>query len=317
MKKREFLNIAVIRDDRLGDTILTLPIMRKLKDDYPKSRLTMVISAISKDLIQMIDFIDEFMVSDNTIETINKINSKNFDLILNFSPFKGKSYKFFLRAKWKVNIFYSSRYKKKLNKYKLFFFNSFFDKNYVNQRNNLKNLTHQTLFMNKVLEFEGISLSGQPKEIFLNLNNKLKFDYFIHLSNRWINSEYFGNDLISLIEAISNKSDKISFSTDLILSNEMKKVIDMIISNFNYTLNLKPKFENWINLIDQSKFIITPECGCSHICGLLNKKAVIIYDRNNKANFIKKEYHPYLSKKVIQIDSEIGEKLNRKILSYI
>ena len=76
MKKKYFSNIAVIRDDRLGDTILTLPIARKLKDDFPKSKLTMIISSISKNLIQMIDFVDDFIIADNTIKTINKINSR-------------------------------------------------------------------------------------------------------------------------------------------------------------------------------------------------------------------------------------------------
>ena len=128
MKKKDFSNIAVIRDDRLGDAILTLPIMKKLKDEFPKSKLTMIISSISKNLIQMIDFIDEFIISDNSLRTTNKINSKNFDLILNFAPLKGKPYKFFLKAKRKVNIIYSSRYKKKQDsyRYKLFFFNFFF-----------------------------------------------------------------------------------------------------------------------------------------------------------------------------------------------
>ena len=319
MKKKYFSNIAVIRDDRLGDTILTLPIVKKLKDDFPKSKLTMVISSISKNLIQMIDFVDDFIIADNTIKTINKINSRNFDLILNFSPLKGKTYKFFLRAKWKVNIVYSSRYKKKLDwyKYKLFFFNFFFDSNYLNKRNNSKHLTHHTIYMNKILNLEGISLSGQPKKIFLNLGNKLRFDYLIHLSNRWINSEYFDSDLISLIEKMSEKSNKISFSTDLVISDEMKKLINRIKTNFNFNLLVKPKFTRWINLIDQSKFIITPECGCAHICGILNKRAIVIYDKNNKPNFIKKEYQPYLAKKIIQINSGVGEKLNREILSYI
>ena len=88
-------------------------LLKKLKDEFPKSKLTMIISSISKNLIQMIDFIDEFIISDNSLRTINNINSKNFDLILNFSPLKGKPYKFFLKAKRKVNIIYSSRYKKK------------------------------------------------------------------------------------------------------------------------------------------------------------------------------------------------------------
>ena len=53
------------------------------------------------------------------------------------------------------------------------------------------------------------------------------------------------------------------------------------------------------------------------MCGILDKKAVVIYNRNNKPNFIKKEYRPYLAKKIIQINSDFGPKLNNKILSYI
>ena len=319
MKKKDFSNIAVIRDDRLGDTILTLPIMKKLKKDFPKSRLTMVISRISRDLLQIIDFVDDFIVSNNSIETINKINSKNFDLILNFSPLKGKPYKFFLKAKWKVNIIYCSRYKKKINnhKFKLFFLNFFFDSNYLNYRDDLKSLSHQTIFMNRILLLEGISLSDKPKRLNLNLKNDLKFDYLIHLSNKWINSEYFDKDLISLIENISKKSNRISFSTDMTINDNMIDVIENIKLNKKYNLNIKPDFKSWISLIDQSKVIITPECGCAHVCGLLNKKAIVIYDKNNKANFIKKEYHPYLAKKIIQINSDLGKTLNKKILSYI
>ena len=319
MKKKDFSNIAVIRDDRLGDTILTLPIMKKMKEDFPNSKLTMVISKISENLLQMIDFVDNFIVSNSFIETINKINAENFDLILNFSPLKRKPYKFFLRAKWKVNIIYCSRYKKRLNnyKYKLFFLNFFFDKNYLNYRDDFENLSHQTIFMNRILMLEGISLSDKPKRVCLNFKNYLKFDYLIHLSNKWINSEYLDTDLVSLIENISKKSNRISFSTDMTINDNMKDIIKNIKFNKSYNLNLRPDFKSWINLIDQSKLIITPECGCAHVCGLLNKKAIIIYDKNNKADHIKKEYHPYLAKKIIQINSGTGKALNEKILSYI
>ena len=319
MKKKDFSNIAVIRDDRLGDTILTLPIMKKLKEDFPKSSLTMIISKISRDLLQIIDFVDDFIISNNSIETINKINSKNFDLILNFSPIKGKPYKFFLKAKWKVNIIYCSRYKKKTNnhKFKLFFFNFFFNSNYLNYRDDFKNLFHQTIYMNKILELEGISLSDKPKSLNLDLKNDLKYDCLIHLSNKWIDSEYFVKDLISLVKNISRKFNRISFSTDMTINDNVKDVIENIKLNKKYNLNLKPDFKSWISLIDQSKLIITPECGCAHVCGLLNKKAIIIYDKNNKADYIKKEYHPYLAKKIIQINSDLGKRLNKKILSYI
>ena len=319
MKKKYYSNIAVIRDDRLGDVILTLPIIKKLKDELPNSKLTIIISSISKNLIQMFDFIDDFIISDNSITTINTINSKKFDLILNFSPLKSKSYKYFLKANRKVNIIYTSRYKKNFskNKIKLFFLNFFFDSNYLNKRNSFVNLTHQTIYMNQILKLERISSLKKPKKVYLNLKNNLKYDCLIHLSNRWINSDYIINDLILLVEDISKRFKKISFTTDMLISDNIKKVIQALKSNKNYNINMQPNFKSWINLIDQSKLIITPECGCSHICGLLNKNAIIIYDRNNKPDFIKREYQPYLSKSIIKIKSALGKNQNKKILGYI
>jgi len=137
------------------------------------------------------------------------------------------------------------------------------------------------------------------------------------LSNRWINSDYIINDLILLVEDISKRFKKISFTTDMLISDNIKKVIQALKSNKNYNINMQPNFKSWINLIDQSKLIITPECGCSHICGLLNKNAIIIYDRNNKPDFIKREYQPYLSKSIIKIKSALGKNQNKKILGYI
>ena len=76
--------ICIIRDDRLGDTILTLPIIQKLRKTYIDSRITLVISSISEELVKKFDFFDNLIISKN-IETIRKINQSKFDLILNFS----------------------------------------------------------------------------------------------------------------------------------------------------------------------------------------------------------------------------------------
>ena len=154
--------------------------------------------------------------------------------------------------------------------------------------------------MNQILKLERISTLKKPK-LYLKLKNNLKYDCLIHLSNRWINSDYIINDLILLVEDISKRFKKISFTTDMLISDNIKKVIQALKSNKNYNINMQPNFKSWINLIDQSKLIITPECGCSHICGLLNKNAIIIYDRNNKPDFIKREYQPYLSKSIIKL----------------
>ena len=308
--------ICIIRDDRLGDTILTLPIIQKLRKTYIDSRITLVISSISEELVKKFDFFDNLIISKNNIETIRKINQSKFDLILNFSPLKKRFYKLFLKSKTKIHLSFQSRYKyKNRRSIQIAFLKLFFHKIYCYERNDLNKLCHQTEFMDKLLVSEGVYKSEKPNKINLNLGNKLMFDYLIHLSDRWFKSNYGNKDLINLIEILIKTNSKICITTDLYLSNDLKLLIDKIIKNFKLKCFIKPSFEEWINLIDQSNVIMTFESGCSHICGILNKKALIIYDNQNKPDFIMKEYKPYEIKDLVQIKTDNGQKLNNKIIS--
>ena len=308
--------ICIIRDDRLGDTILTLPIIQKLRKTYIDSRITLVISSISEELVKKFDFFDNLIISKNNIETIRKINQSKFDLILNFSPLKKRFYKLFLKSKTKIHLSFQSRYKyKNRRSIQIAFLKLFFHKIYCYERNDLNKLCHQTEFMDKLLVSEGVYKSEKPNKINLNLGNKLMFDYLIHLSDRWFKSDYGNKDLINLIEILIKTNSKICITTDLYLSNDLKLLIDKIIKNFKLKCFTKPSFEEWINLIDQSNVIMTFESGCSHICGILNKKALIIYDNQNKPDFIMKEYKPYEIKDLVQIKTDNGQKLNNKIIS--
>ena len=308
--------ICIIRDDRLGDTILTLPIIQKLRKTYIDSRITLVISSISEELVKKFDFFDNLIISKNNIETIRKINQSKFDLILNFSPLKKRFYKLFLKSKTKIHLSFQSRYKyKNRRSIQIAFLKLFFHKIYCYERNDLNKLCHQTEFMDKLLVSEGVYKSEKPNKINLNLGNKLMFDYLIHLSDRWFKSDYGNKDLINLIEILIKTNSKICITTDLYLSNDLQNLIDEIIKNFKLKCLIRPSFEEWINLIDQSNVIMTFESGCSHICGILNKKALIIYDNQNKPDFIMKEYKPYEIKDLVQIRTDNGQKLNNKIIS--
>ena len=308
--------ICIIRDDRLGDTILTLPIIQKLRKTYIDSRITLVISSISEELVKKFDFFDNLIISKNNIETIRKINQSKFDLILNFSPLKKRFYKLFLKSKTKIHLSFQSRYKyKNKRSIQIAFLKLFFHKIYCYERNDLNKLCHQTEFMDKLLVSEGVYKSEKPNKINLNLGNKLMFDYLIHLSDRWFKSDYRNKDLINLIEILIKTNSKICITTDLYLSNDLKILIDKIIKNFKLKCFTRPSFEEWINLIDQSNVIMTFESGCSHICGILNKKTLIIYDNQNKPDFIMKEYKPYEIKDLVQIKTDNGQKLNNKIIS--
>lgn len=312
----KYKRICIIRDDRLGDTILTLPVIQKLKKSYINSQITLVISSISAELVKKFDFFDELIISKNNLETVKNINQNKFDLILNFAPLKTNFYKCFLKSKRKIHISFQSRYKKKRNKLITnAFLKIFFDKIYFYERNDLKKLNHQTEFMDSLMVSEKIYKNGELNKVYLNLKNNLNFEYLIHLSDRWLQSEYHKEDFINLLEILIKKKSKICITTDLNLSNDLKHLTDQINENFKIKCYLSPSFDKWINLIDQSNIVITAESGCSHICGILNKKSIIIYDKQNKPEFIMKEYKPYKIENLVQIKSDIGEKLNSKIIS--
>ena len=312
----KYKKICIIRDDRLGDTILTLPIIQKLRKTYIDSQITLVISSISEELVKKFDFFDELIISKRNLETVININQKKFDLILNFAPLKTNIYKCFLKSKRKIHISFQSRYKKRNNKIiQNTFLKIFFDKIYFYKRNSLNELNHQTKFMDNLMISEKIYKVGKPNKVNLTLGNNLIFSYLIHLSDRWFQSEYKEKDLINLLEILIKKKSRICITTDLYLSDNLKNIIDQVNENFKINCYLSPSFEKWINLIDQSNIVITAESGCSHICGILNKKSIIIYDKQNKPEFIMREYKPYEIESLVQVKSDIGDILNNKIIS--
>ena len=79
---KSFKKICIIRDDRLGDAILTLPIINKLKKTYKNSKITLVISPISAELVKKFDFFDNLIVSKNMRNSIKYIEVK-YELIPN------------------------------------------------------------------------------------------------------------------------------------------------------------------------------------------------------------------------------------------
>ena len=84
MKNNEFTpqNILVSRTDKIGDIILTLPLISEIKRIYPDSKVTFLIRKIMKDLLQGYEGIDDFMfIDDFTSESDlqEKISERNFD----------------------------------------------------------------------------------------------------------------------------------------------------------------------------------------------------------------------------------------------
>ena len=159
------MKIGIIRIDRMGDMILTLPIIKALKLYNDSDIIDIFCSNKNYKIVKDFKYIDNIFNHEKLI----KKNKKNYDILLNFSP-GWKS--FFLclgiKSKLKGNIILSSRYKKKsYSKLLLLLFSKIFFKQtiFINRidRFNTKKVIHQTDIM-----FELLNLCKMPyKKILL------------------------------------------------------------------------------------------------------------------------------------------------------
>jgi len=83
----EFKNILIVRTDRIGDVVLTLPLADIIKKHYPKSRVSFLIREYTSPLLFNNPKIDEVLIlKENNNKTlihknIQLLKRKNFDCV--------------------------------------------------------------------------------------------------------------------------------------------------------------------------------------------------------------------------------------------
>ena len=308
--------ICIVRDDRLGDLILTLPVVKALKEKHDLS-ITLLASSTNQILADQTKLFQKIYVFEkgiiNQFKLILNMRKEKFDWVVNCSPFKNRFYKLFIPANNKVSSLFLSRYKKTYIIKKLiiqWFLKKFFNhieviERYEDRMNN--KVIHQTEVVLKLFNKIGFNLKS-PKDYEFKKNyfqeNKL---VIIHLSNNWLEGERI-KDLNEIIKSINHNtnysiiltSEKNTHSgfNDTVKGIDLFKIEEKISSNYKQKISFynEPTLDEWIKILDTASYVITPECGCSHVATMLNKKTIIIYDDKNLPDLINREYEPYKKK---------------------
>ena len=302
--------ICIIRDDRLGDLILTLPIVEALKYENDVE-ITLLCSHVNKNLAKNTKLFESVIVFRkgifNQIQLIKNLRDKKFDYIINCSPFKNKFYKILLSGKYKVTSLLLSRYKRNSSLKKLFFrtlLNFFFNHVQIIDRyeNRLHNsISHQTNIVLKLFNSTELKLNNLKSYNYSPNHYENKDIIIIHLSNQWLIDTRI-IQLKELIKLINQKGRyKLVLTTEKKIHSqyeEMVKRIPLFDKNNKMEINKtylcsEPSFDGWIETLNSASHVITPECGCAHVATMLRKKTIIIYDKNNHPDLINKEYEPY------------------------
>ncbi|RXK01304.1 heptosyltransferase [Arcobacter sp. CECT 8986] len=75
------MNLLISRHDKIGDFVVTLPLFKAIKTQYPQTKITALVSKINFDFAKNIDFIDDVILFDkNNLDiTLDEIKQRKFD----------------------------------------------------------------------------------------------------------------------------------------------------------------------------------------------------------------------------------------------
>jgi heptosyltransferase II len=89
----KYQNILVVRTDRIGDVVLTMPAVHALRKNFPSAKMTLLVTPLTRDLVLGHPDIDEVLFDNRNDSShglfgfwrlIFEIRRHHFDLVLNF-----------------------------------------------------------------------------------------------------------------------------------------------------------------------------------------------------------------------------------------
>ena len=90
---KTFKNILIVRTDRIGDVVLTTPAIKAIRQAYPGSRISVLVTPATFDLVNGNPYVDEILVDDRQgrhkglfgfLRLVREIRLKQFDLAVIF-----------------------------------------------------------------------------------------------------------------------------------------------------------------------------------------------------------------------------------------
>ncbi len=263
------MNLLITRHDKIGDFVVTLPLFKAIKEQYPDTKLTALVSKINFDLAKKMPFIDDVILYDkeNLYLTLQNIKEKKFDASISayIDTNLGK-------------LLFKSRIKKRVGpatKIAQIFFN----KRVKQRRSRVEKTEWQynldlalALFPDIKLDFEkpliNIKIEKEKRVVFHpgfggSSDGNLSLDDYISLAKKAANTSYkvvftFGPDDSSSKEYISSK-----------LEEGEKEKIEL--------LDSKMSLLEFTNYLAASYLFVSTSTGPMHLAGAVNTKTISFF----------------------------------------
>lgn len=93
--QNNFKRILIVRTDRIGDVLLSTPVIKSLRDSFPSTYIAMMVSPYSKDIVDGNPYLDEVIIYDKdgkhrswrkSMKFASNLKKKRFDLAIILHP---------------------------------------------------------------------------------------------------------------------------------------------------------------------------------------------------------------------------------------
>jgi heptosyltransferase III len=307
-------NILVTRTDRLGDVILTLPLIHQIKKKLPDSKIFFLIKKYVQDLLLNYEDIDELVIEEEHSKPTEKfqfIREKNIDMMINVKPefelaFTGYAagvkhrigsgyrwYSFFYNHKVREHRKYCERHE---YEYNLNLWKTVFDDVKCEKIFKFKYTVEERNLLEKKLIPTGVSLDKKYIIIHPGSGGSSK-DIPIETWKNFVK--------LSLMEF---PDYQILFTgtgyEGLLISEIMNFINGENIINLSDKLSLK----ELLILIDKSDLFFSNSTGPVHIAGALNKNIIAFYPNLKPNNDVR--WKPLSENAVVMKPAGRSDKMN-------
>lgn len=95
MNQNDFKRILIVRTDRIGDVLLSTPVIKTLRDNYPNAYIAMMVSPYAKDIVEDNPYLDAVIIYDKdgkhkswrrSLKFARNLRKRRFDLAVILHP---------------------------------------------------------------------------------------------------------------------------------------------------------------------------------------------------------------------------------------
>ncbi len=290
------MNILIVRTDRIGDVVLTTPAIRALREAYPKARISILISPVTKDLVEGNPYLDDVIVDDRKkmhkglighFHLIRQLRRKKFDLAIVFHTKKRTNLTCFL-AGIPLRVGYKN------NKYGFLLNDPIADVRYKGEK-------HETEYCLDVLRHLGIDVHSLKPYVPIQKEHEQWIDQFwaqnhinaedqliaIHAgasdsAKRWP-TKYFAELMNDMVERYHCKIVLIGAADICNVSKEILQYASNISKENQiciFDLTGQTSVGQMVSLLKQCSLLISNDSGPVHVAAGIGTPVVSIFTRN-------------------------------------